>query len=71
MRSGFQSGLHKYLICKWLRSIITHNIVTQYYMGYLEIRWFPVEIMNNFLCIINTDIFTIKMKVILLPITLN
>lgn len=40
-------------------------------MGYLEIRWFPVEIMNNFLCIINTDIFTIKMKVILLPITLN
>ena len=71
MRSGFQSGLHKYLICKWLHSIITCNIVTQYYMGYLEICCFQVEIMNNFLCIINTDIFTIKMKVILLPITLN
>lgn len=64
MKSGFQSGLHKCLICKRLHSIITHNFITQYYTEYLE-TWFSVEIMNNFLFIMNTYVFIIKLEVTL------
>lgn len=64
MKSGFQSGLHECLICKQLHSIITCNFITQYYTECPE-TWFSVEIINNFLFIMNTYAFIIKLEVIL------